>query len=347
MSDLRACLAGATTYLPEHWVSMSEREAQIAAASRGFTPPPGLITQLTGVTGVHLIGDDQQASDLAVSAARKLMADHGIHPADIDLMIFAAASQDMIEPATSHVVAAKLALTCPVFDVKNACNSVLNAMEITQALIASGRYRTVLITCGEAPSVSAQLRVPDAAAFARALPAYGFSDAGAALLWTAREASHPLPPRGILGCRFAADSAAWPSATVLHGGIASLRHRSGPEAAACFRMDSVRMRDSLRTLGRTHLHHALDELGLAFDDFAFIGVHQVALADLDELCGPAIGVPRDKLILTLPEHGNLASASLPLQLTRALETGRAGPGDLVALIGLAAGSSAGLMALRL
>ncbi|WP_206506754.1 3-oxoacyl-ACP synthase III family protein [Streptomyces chrestomyceticus] len=347
MSDLRACLAGATTYLPERWTSMSEREAQIAAAGGGFTPPPGLITQLTGVTGVHLIDDDQQASDLAAGAARKLLADHGVRPADIDLMIFAAASQDMIEPATSHVVAAKLGLTCPVFDVKNACNSVLNAMEITQALIASGRYRTVLITCGEAPSVAAQLRISDAAAFARALPAYGFSDAGAALLLTAGTTPRALPPRGILGCRFAADSAAWPSATVLHGGIASLRHRSGPEAAACFRMDSVRMRDSLRTLGRTHLHRALDELGLAFDDFAFIGVHQVALSDLDELCGPAIGVPRDRLVVTLPDHGNVASASLPLQLTRALETGRAGPGDLVALIGLAAGSSAGLMTLRL
>ncbi|MCK7622222.1 ketoacyl-ACP synthase III [Streptomyces sp. RS10V-4] len=347
MSDLRACLAGATVHLPERWVTMTEREAQIAAASSGFTPPPGLITQLTGVEGVHLSGDDEQASDLAVRAARKLLAEQGVQPADIDLMIFAAASQDMIEPATSHIVADKLSLTCPVFDVKNACNSVLNAMEITQALIASGRYRTVLITCGEAPSVSAQLRVPDASAFARSLPAYGFSDAGAALLLTAEESAGHLPPRGILGCRFAADSAAWPSATVLHGGIASLRRRTGPEATASFRMDSVRMRDSLRALGRTHLHRALGELGLGFDDFAFIAVHQVALADLDELCGPDIGVPRDKLLVTLPRHGNVASASLPLQLARALETGRANPGDLVALIGLAAGSSAGLLALRL
>ncbi|MEU2438426.1 3-oxoacyl-[acyl-carrier-protein] synthase III C-terminal domain-containing protein [Streptomyces rubradiris] len=347
MSNVRAHLAGVAVHLPERWVSMEEREAQVAAASDGFVPPPGLITQLTGVQGVHLSDDDEQASDLAVSAARKLLADSGVQPAEVDLMIFAAASQDMMEPATSHIVAAKLALSCPVFDVKNACNSVLNALEVTQALIASGRYRTVLITCGEAPSVSARLRVPDASAFARSLPAYGFSDAGAALLLTAEEAPRDQPPRGILGCRFAADSAAWPSATVPHGGIASLRRRSGPEAPAFFRMDSMRMRDSLRALGRDHLHRALDELGLGFDDFAFIGVHQVALADLDELCGPQIGVPRDKLIVTLPRHGNVASASLPLQLSRAIETGKAHPGDLVALIGLAAGSSAGLLALRL
>ncbi len=347
MSDLRACLAGAAVHLPERWVTMAEREAQIAAASEDFTPPAGLITQLTGVRGVHLIGDDQQASDLAACAAHKLMAERGIEPADIDLMIFAAASQDMLEPATSHVVAAKLALTCPVFDVKNACNSVLNAMEITQALIASGRYRTVLITCGEAPSVSAQLRVSDASAFARALPAYGFSDAGAALLWTAEDDPRPSAAPGILALPLAADSTAWPSATVLHGGIASLRHRSGPEAAAYFRMDSAQLRESLRALGRTHLHRALAELGLTFDDFSFIGVHQVALADLDELCGPDIGLPHDKLIITLPEHGNVASASLPLQLTRAIETGQAHPGDLIALVGLAAGSSAGLLALRL
>ncbi|MET7442637.1 hypothetical protein [Streptomyces sp. NPDC005568] len=108
---------------------MAEREAQITAASGGFTPPPGLLTLLTGVEGVHLIGDDQQASDLAASAARKLLADCGAAPDDIELMIFAAASQDMSEPATSHIVAAKLGLSCPVFDVNNACNSVLNAIE--------------------------------------------------------------------------------------------------------------------------------------------------------------------------------------------------------------------------
>lgn len=327
---------------------MAEREAQIMAASEGFTPPPGLLTQLTGVEGVHLIGEDQQASDLAVCAARKLLADCGAEPAEVDLMIFAAASQDVAEPATSHIVAEKLGLCCPVFDVKNACNSVLNAIEVTQGLIASGQYRTVLITCGEAPSLYTRLRTPDAAAFARSFPSYGFSDAGAALLWKAGEASAGIPSqaRGVLGSRFAADSTAWASATVLHGGTRSVR-RQFPEESAYFQMESTRIRESLRRLSRTQLPPLLAELGLEIADFSFIGVHQVSLSDLDDVCAAGFGIPREKLVITLPRHGNVASASLPLQLSMAMESGLASPGDLVALIGLAAGSSAGLMVIRL
>ncbi|MET8102827.1 3-oxoacyl-[acyl-carrier-protein] synthase III C-terminal domain-containing protein [Streptomyces sp. NPDC005236] len=346
MSDVRACLVGVTAYLPERWVDMAEREAQIVAASGGFVPPPGLLTQLTGVQGVHLIGDDQQASDLAVNAARKLLADCGAGPEGIDLMIFAAASQDLAEPATSHIVAAQLGLNCPVFDVKNACNSVLNAIEITQALISSGQYRRVLITCGEAPSLYARLRIADASAFARSLPSFGFSDAGAALLWEAgEEAGIPSQSRGVLGARFAADSAVWPCATVLHGGTRTVRQVPGE--SAFFQMESTRIRDSLHFLCRTHLPPLLDELGLDVADFSFIGVHQVSLSDLDDLCAAGFGIPREKLVISLPRHGNVASASLPLQLATAIDSGLAGPGDLVALIGLAAGSSAGLAVIRL
>ncbi|RLU87475.1 3-oxoacyl-ACP synthase [Streptomyces griseocarneus] len=341
MNELRACLAGVTAHLPERWVGMAGREAQIAAASPAFVPPAGLITRLTGVEGVHLIADDQQASDLAVSAARKLLAECGTPPDGIDLMIFAAASQDMLEPATSHIVAAKLGLRCPVFDVKNACNSVLNAIELTQALIASGRYRTVLITCGEAPSLTSPLCVPDITAFVRAFPSYGFSDAGAAMLWTAEEGAD----RGVLGSRFAAESTAWASASVPCGGTAA-RGQAGL-GTPHFRMDDARIRDSLYELFHTRVLSLLDDLGLTAADFAFVGVHQVALSDLDAVCGGDFGVSREQLVLTLPRHGNVASASLPLQLARALENGTAHPGDLVALVGLAAGGSAGLVAIRL
>ncbi|MEW1905450.1 3-oxoacyl-[acyl-carrier-protein] synthase III C-terminal domain-containing protein [Streptomyces sp. NPDC086147] len=346
MSDLRACLVGVAAYLPERWVPMAERESQIAAASNGFVPPPGLLSQLTGVQGIHLIGDDQQASDLAVNAARKLMADCGAGPDDVDLMIFAAASQDLAEPATSHIVAAELGLDCPVFDVKNACNSVLNAIEVTHGLISSRQYRRVLITCGEAPSLYSRLRVPDAAAFARSFPSYGFSDAGAAMLWEAGEVTgSPSQARGLLGARFSAESALWPCATVVHGGTRSVR--SATKEDAYFQMESTRMRESLRLLCRSHLPPLLDELGLEVADFAFIGVHQVSLGDLDDLCAAGFGIPREKLVVTLPRHGNVASASLPLQLATAMDRGLAAPGDLVALIGLAAGSSAGLVVIRL
>ncbi|WP_280708327.1 MULTISPECIES: 3-oxoacyl-ACP synthase III family protein [Kitasatospora] len=344
---LRAHLAGVCAHLPERYVTMAEREAQIAAAGP-YAPPAGLLTQLTGVRGVHLLDDDQQASDLAVAAARKLLAEQGTAAADIDLMIFAAASQDLAEPATAHLVAAKLGLSCPVFDVKNACNSVLNAMQTAEALIATGQYRRVLVACGEALSLATRLHLPDAQAFARALPSYGFSDAGCALLLTAREADHddPLLATGVVASRFAADSTVWSSATIRGGGTIEARQAPDPQAG-WFQMESSRMRETLRELTCRQVLPLLDELGLTLDDFAFVGVHQVAVADLDYICGPEVGAPRDRLVVTVEQHGNVASASLPLQLARALESGLAGPGDLIALVGLAAGSSAGIVIIRL
>ncbi|GAA1961832.1 3-oxoacyl-ACP synthase III family protein [Kitasatospora viridis] len=347
MPHVRARLAGASAHLPERYVTMAQREAQIAAAGP-FAPPSGLVTQLTGVQGVHLIGDDEQASDLAVAAARKLLAEHGTDPTDIDLMIFASASQDLAEPATCHIVAAGLGLTCPVFDLKNACNSVLNAIETANALIATGQYRTVLITCGEAPSLFAPPYLPDAQAFVRAMPSLGLSDAGCAILLTAHEADHedPLLATGVIASRFAADSTAWPSVTVSTGGTIDARRPAGAPQA-WFQMTNTRMRDSLTQLTPRKVLPLIGDLGLTFEDFAFIGVHQVSLADIEFICGPAIGVPRDRLVVIVDALGNLASASVPLQLARALESGQAGPGDLIGLVGLAAGCSAGMVIIRL
>ncbi len=78
---------------------------------------------MTGIRTRHVMRDDEQASDLAVAAARRVLAEPATEPAGLDLLIFGSASQDLIEPATAHIVAAKLGATCPVFDVKNACTA--------------------------------------------------------------------------------------------------------------------------------------------------------------------------------------------------------------------------------
>ncbi|MDT9681210.1 3-oxoacyl-[acyl-carrier-protein] synthase III C-terminal domain-containing protein [Streptomyces sp. TRM76323] len=343
MIGWRARLEAVAVHLPERWVPLGEREEQIDIASKSFTPPRGLVTQLTGVRGVHLAGPNEQPSALAVHAARKALADSGVSPDDIDLLIFASSSQDMVEPATSHMVADQLGVSCPAFDVKNACNSVLNAIEVCQALLnGASPYRRALITCGETPSRATRLAVPDPAAFTRAFPSYGFSDAGAALLFSTVRATEGAP--GVLGCRFAADSSAWPCATLLYGGSASLAEPD--EEHRYFRMDSARLRQSMHVLV-PRVFTLLGDLGLTAGELAFVGVHQVMSRDAQDLCDAGVGVDERQLIATLPDHGNVAAASLPLQLTRALAEGRAHPGDLVALLGMAAGSSAGLVVLRL
>ncbi|MEV0083626.1 ketoacyl-ACP synthase III [Saccharopolyspora sp. NPDC050642] len=332
---MSAHLAGVAVHLPEREVGTAAVERRIAAESAAFVPPAGIIRRLTGIESRHVLGDEEQASDLAAAAARKLLAETGTSADDVDLLLFASASQDMVEPATAHIVAAKLGLRCPVMDVKNACNSVLNGIEVADALIGAGRYRRVLLVSGESPSRAIRWNVPDIGTFLRAFPGYTLSDAGAAMLLTDG-------PAGVLGSGFSADSSQWDVGTLPCGGSA---HPRDPEYSY-FAMDGGRLKSAFLRLGTGVLDETLARLGLGWQDFAVVCVHQVSLPYLDVFAERA-GVPADKLVVTICEHGNVASASLPLQLAVAQQLGRCGPGDLVALVGMAGGVSLGIVVIRL
>ncbi|GAA4688596.1 ketoacyl-ACP synthase III [Streptomyces chumphonensis] len=336
MAPQHARLAGVAVHLPESRLTTRDAEHRVAERSAGFRPPPGIVRRLTGVERLHVMPDAWQASDLAAAAARKLLAETGTDPHDVDLHVFAAASQDMVEPATAHMVADRLDLRCPSFDIKNACNSVLNALEVAGALVAGGGYRRVLVSCGESPSRAARWSVPDLRSFLAAIPGYTLSDAGAALL--VERSPHP----GLLGFGGTADSSAWHVGTLPGGGSA---HPRGDEHTY-FRLDGTGLRRAFETLGLKVLDDTLTRLALTWDDLAVICVHQVSLPYLESF-RERLGLPADRLVVTVAEHGNTAAASLPFQLRRALDTGRCGPGDLVGLVGLAGGISLGMGVVRL
>jgi len=329
-----ARIAGVSAYLPERWASSRDVEAQIARAGP-YRPRSGVVEKVTGIRRRCWAPPDWQASDLAVAAGEKLLADVGLAAADVDLLIFASAGQDMVEPATAHIVAAKLGARCPVFDVKNACNSMLNAIHIADALIRTGQHRRVLVCTGEIPSRAIRWQVRDRAQFVEAFPGYTLADSGAAVLL---EAATPLMAGGIFHRAFSAGSRAWEVGTLPGGGTA---HPRDPEYSY-FRMDGRRLLEAFEGLGPGLLHEALATTGLAWTDFAAICVHQVSMPYLRKFCAVA-GVPMDRVVISLPEYGNLASATLPFQLATALGQGRCGPGDRIALIGLAGGVSLGVL----
>jgi 3-oxoacyl-(acyl-carrier-protein) synthase III len=324
-------IAGVAAVLPERVRSSAEVEAMI----EGFRPPARIVERVSGVRNRH-VAADEIASDLAVAASRKVLANTGTDPAGIDLLLFGSASQDMAEPATAHVVAAKLGLACPVMDVKNACNSLLNAVQVADALITAGQHDRVLVCTGEVPSRAIRWRVRDGAQFAESFPGYTLSDGGAALL--VERSTGP----GVLHVRFTADSTAWDIGTLPGGGSAHPRDVE----YTYFRADGARLRAAFQRLDTSLLPDALAATGLTWDDLAVVCAHQVTMADLHRFTA-ATGIPPGRLVVTLPEHGNLASVTLPLQLATAIEQGRCGPGDTVALIGLAGGISLGIMVVRL
>lgn len=324
-------IVGASAYLPPQRLSSSEVEHRIAAVSGGFVPHATIVERITGIRYRHIAAADQQASDLAVAATAKLLADKGISACDVDLLLFASASQDLVEPATAHIVAAKLGLACPVFDVKNACNSFLNGLQVADALINAGQYHTVVVCTGEIPSRAVRWRVKDRAQFVDAFAGYTLSDGGAAVLL------QPTSSPGIFHLEFVADSSMWEAGTLPAGGS---MHPRGEEFTY-FSGDGRKLRDAFLRIGPQIFHDALAKTSLSWDAFAAVFVHQVTLPYL-EVLREALGIPASKLVVTLADHGNLASATLPLQLATAMQEGRCRPGDRIAFIGLAGGVSLGI-----
>lgn len=343
-----ARITGVAYHMPEHIRTIKEVEDKIAESSpEDVRLPHGMITRVTGVKQVHVMPDDWQASDLAVAAARKLIEEQEVDLSSIDLLIFASASQDLIEPATSHIVSAKLGLSCPVMDVKNACNSFINGVEVANAFIKSGSYKRVLVVSGETPSRGVRWNIPSRETYLTSFPGFTMSDAGAAGLIestsiTQSDRSADLPSAEILGCGFTAMSEAWDVGMLPHGGSMNPRGYD----RTYFEIDGGRLFKSFELLGSDILDSTIARLNLTWDDFKMIAVHQVALPYLDEVKSQ-LGIPDGKTLITLDTHGNIASASLPLQLKKAQETGMVQSGDLVALVGLAGGISIGVMIVRL
>lgn len=324
-------LAAVAAALPPAVCTSADVEARIAAASPGFRPRAGVLEAVSGVRARREAAGDVQCSDLAVEAAREALDRAGLHPRDVGALVFASASQDLLEPATAHIVQAKLGTRCQVLDVKNACNSFLNGVQVGEALVATGQCEIALVVTGEIPSRLTEWEVASACDFRRRFAGFTMGDAGAAaVLARSRDG------RGIFHRRFTAHSDHWPLATIpccgsMHAG------RTAP-----LEVDGARLKDAFLAHGPAFLARSLCEAGVGFDDFARILVHQATLPYLDEMCA-ATGVPRDRVEVTADTLGNMASASLPVAYARAEADGTIAEGDRVLWIGLASGIGIGIL----
>jgi 3-oxoacyl-[acyl-carrier-protein] synthase-3 len=211
-------------------------------------------------------------------------------------------------------------------------------MQVADALIRSGQYRRVLIASGEGPSVAVRWELRDHDEFIRSFPGYTMSDAGAALVMEADDSGEA----GILAARFMAVSRHWGVGTLPGGGTM----RPHDADAAYFDMDGRALQQAFLELGPQPVLDLLADNGWTWDDFDLVAIHQVALPYLPPIF-ERLGVPDDRTVLTIAEHGNLASVTLPLQLQLARERGMVRAGSRVLLIGLAGGISLGLVAVRL
>jgi 3-oxoacyl-(acyl-carrier-protein) synthase III len=329
----RVRLAAVAHSLPPLARSSDEVETLIGSASHPFHPRAGSIEAISGVRSRRVAEAHVQCSDLAADAAARAMGAAGIAAPAIDLLIFAAASQDLIEPATAHIVQEKLGTACQVMDVKNACNSFLNGLQLAEAMILSGACDTVLVVTGEVCSRAIDWRVGSADEFRRNFPGYTMGDAGAAAVVIRSD-----DDRGIFYRRFVADSAHWHLATIGSGGSRDPRG----SANAFLHADGARLKRVFVDAAPRIVRQLEHESGVALAEFDRILVHQATVPYLEDLL-LATGIDSRRVEHTVADLGNMAAASLPVAFALGLERGTIVAGDRVLWLGLASGISVGAM----
>ena len=318
-------ITGVAGYLPATEVSTADLQERIALAS-GLPLPPGMFAHATGIGHRRVAAPGEYASDLAIGAARQVLAEAGLDPLDIDLLLFASATRDMVEPATAHVVQAALGSRAHALDVTNACNSFLNGIDLARAMILTGRARRALVVTGETPTRAMRPRLDGMVQARSAFAGYTFGDAGAAVLL------EPVATGGIVDVDSETHSEHWPVGGIFGGGS---RHPRGDEHTY-FTGDGHKLRGVFEKIGLGLVERVHHRTGLTWDDYARVLVHQVTVPYLDRFVEIA-GVPADKLEVTVADLGNLASATLGVQLARVRPGLRSG--DKVLFLGLGGGVS--------
>lgn len=324
-ADVRVGITASACCLPRREVTSAALQASVTAAG-GLRLPDGTFARATGIERRRVAADDEYSSDLATAAACRVLASAGLDALDVDLLLFASATRDMVEPATAHVVQAALGSRAHALDVTNACNSFLNGIDLARAMIITGRARRALVVTGETPTRAMRPRVDDLAQAREAFAGYTFGDAGAAVLL------EPVASGGILDIDTETHSEHWAVGGIFGGGS---RHPRGDEHTY-FTGDGHTLRAVFEKIGVGIVERVAHRTGLGWGDYAKVLVHQVTLPYLHRFVEVA-GVPPELLEVTVSELGNLASATLGVQLAR-VHPGLS-PGDRVLFVGLGGGVS--------
>ncbi|WP_030270012.1 3-oxoacyl-ACP synthase III family protein [Streptomyces sp. NRRL B-24484] len=326
--DLRFPSVGITAVgagLPARVLTSQQLQDEVVAGS-GLRLPDRMFEKATGIVTRRFAADDEYASTLALAAARNALDSAGYDPLDIDLLVYASATRDVCEPATAHLVQAELGSRAHAFDVSNACNSFINGIDVARAMILAGRARRALVVTGETPSRAMRRDPSGLADFRDGFAGYTFGDAGAAVV------VEPVERGGILDVETETASEHWAVGGIPGGGS---RHPRGDEYSY-FRGGGKELRGVFEKIGGDILTRVAARTGLGWGAYARVLVHQVTLPYLERFV-ELTGVPAEKLVLTVPELGNVASATLGVQLDRI--HGELASGDKVLMVGLGGGVS--------
>ena len=284
------------------------------------------IVERTGIRSRYIAGEGETTASLATQAARNALEAAGLQPADIDLIVLATATPDQTFPSSATKVQATLGIAdCIAFDVHAVCTGFLYALTVADSMLRSGGARKALVIGAE--TFSRLLDWEDRATCVL------FGDGAGAVVLSAEDGD-----RGILTTKLHADGRhndllfvdGGPSTT---GTVGKLRMK-GREV---FRHAVVNLADVLSEV--------LAQAGLTAADVDWVVPHQANARILDATARK-LGLPAEKVIVTVDRHANTSAASVPLALDTAVRDGRINRGDLVVLEAMGGGFTWGAAALR-
>ena len=313
-------IIGTGSYLPERVVTNDELARTVDTSDEW-------VRTRTGIHSRHVAAEGQLASDLALPAAQGALRSAGVKPADIDLIIVATTTPDIIFPSTACILQSKLGIAgCPAFDVQAVCSGFVYALTIADLFIRSGQSKHVLVVGTEVYS-----RILD---WSDRNTCVLFGDGAGAVIVAASEKP------GILATKLHADGS-HKEMLCVPGSVNAGKVWGSPFV----HMDGGSVFKFAVRIFEEGAREVLEAAGMKVSDLDWFIPHQANIRIM-EATAKNLGLPKEKLIATVHHHGNTSAASIPLAMDEAVKDGRILPGQTLLLEGVGGGFTWGAVLLR-
>jgi 3-oxoacyl-[acyl-carrier-protein] synthase-3 len=314
-------VVGTGSYLPSKVLTNRDLEKLVD------TSHEWIVTR-TGIEERRIADEDQKASDLALEASRAALDAAGIRPNDLGLIVVATTTPDQIFPSTACVLQAKLGVenACPAFDVQAVCGGFVYALALADLYLRAGKCRHALVVGSEIYS-----RILD---WTDRSTCVLFGDGAGALVLAADQTP------GILAHRLHADGR-HSGSLMVPGQVCSGRISGRPyvvmEGGAVFKF-------AVKALGDI-VEETLAEVAMKPEEVDWLIPHQANIRII-QATAKRLGLPMERVVVTVDKHGNTSAASIPLAMDIAVRDGRVRRGQHVVLEGIGGGFTWGAVLIR-
>ena len=320
---IRAVVKGVGHYLPERVVPNSEFEKTLETTDEW-------IRSRSGIERRHFAAEGEYTSDLATAAARRALEDANMDAEQVDAIVLATSTPDLTFPSSATMVQGKLGMTRGfAFDLQAVCAGFVYALSNANALITSGQAKTILVIGAE--TFSHILDFEDRSTCVL------FGDGAGALVIQAEEGNGSSADRGILATDLHSDGR-YKDILYVDGGVST-------QSTGHLRMAGKEVfRHAVEKLTSTS-ESALSKAGLQNEDIDWIVPHQANIRIIQGT-SKKLGMPNEKVIATVQDHGNTSAASIPLAMSVGKANGQIKEGDVVVACAIGGGLAWGAVALR-